>query len=134
MTSVGIDVSKSKSTVCILRPYGEVIASPYEIQHTGPEIQELVSRIREMEGEVRIVMEATGAYHLPLLSSFKDAGFFVSVINPLAMKRYASVAIRKGWGKPTQWTLCELQTTESTIGSSWLITPYRTRYTRNSGS
>ena len=96
MTSVGIDVSKSKSTVCILRPYGEVIASPYEIQHTGPEIQELVSRIREMEGEVRIVMEATGAYHLPLLSSFKDAGFFVSVINPLAMKRYASTAIRKG--------------------------------------
>ena len=25
MTSVGIDVSKGKSTVCILRPYGEVL-------------------------------------------------------------------------------------------------------------
>lgn len=37
MTSVGIDVSKGKSTVCILRPYGEVVASPYEIQHTEPE-------------------------------------------------------------------------------------------------
>ena len=96
MTSVGIDVSKGKSTVCILRPYGEVIASPHEIQHTEPEIRKLVSRIKSIEGEVRIVMEATGAYHLPLLSSFKDAGFFVSVINPLAMKRYASTAIRKG--------------------------------------
>ena len=41
-------------------------------------------------------MEATGAYHLPLLSSLKDAGLFVSVINPLAMKRYASSSIRKG--------------------------------------
>ena len=41
-------------------------------------------------------IELTGAYHLPLLSSLKDAGLFVSVINPLAMKRYASSSIRKG--------------------------------------
>lgn len=96
MTSVGIDVSKGKSTVCILKPYGEVVASPYEMQHTAPELRALVTRIQSMEGEVRIVMEATGAYHLPLLSSFKEAGLFVSVINPLAMKKYASTAIRKG--------------------------------------
>lgn len=96
MTSVGIDVSKGKSTVCILKPYGEVIVSPYEVQHTEPDLRVLISRIKSIEGEVRIVMEATGAYHLPLLSGFKDAGFFVSVINPLAMKRYASTAIRKG--------------------------------------
>ncbi len=96
MTSVGIDVSKGKSTVCILKPYGEVIASPYEVQHIEPDLCALISRIKSIEGEVRIVMEATGAYHLPLLSGFKDAGFFVSVINPLAMKRYASTAIRKG--------------------------------------
>ena len=96
MTSVGIDVSKVKSTVCILRPYGEVIASPYEVQHSEPEIKELISRIKAVDGEVQIVMEATGAYHLPLLSSFKEAGLFVSVVNPLSMKRYASTAIRKG--------------------------------------
>lgn len=96
MTSVGIDVSKGKSTVCILRPYGEVVASPYEILHTEPEIGTLVARIQSIDGEVRIVMEATGVYHLPLLSRFKEAGFFVSVINPLAMKKYASTALRKG--------------------------------------
>ena len=96
MTSIGIDVSKGKSTVCILRPYGEVIASPYEVQHCEPEIQKLISCIKAIDGEVRIVMEATGAYHLPLLSCLKDAGLFVSVINPLAMKRYASTSIRKG--------------------------------------
>lgn len=96
MTSVGIDVSKGKSTVCILKPYGEVIVSPYEVQHTEADLRVLISHIKSIEGEVRIVMEATGAYHLPLLSGFKDAGFFVSVINPLAMKRYASTAIRKG--------------------------------------
>lgn len=96
MTSVGIDVSKGKSTICILKPYGEVVASPYEIEHTKAEISALVSHIRAIDGEIRIVMEATGAYHLPLLSHFKEAGLFVSIINPLAMKKYASTAIRKG--------------------------------------
>lgn len=96
MTSVGIDVSKGKSTVCILKPYGEVVASPYEIEHTKAEISALVSHIRAIDGEIRIVMEATGVYHLPLLSHFKEAGLFVSIINPLAMKKYASTAIRKG--------------------------------------
>ena len=31
MISVGIDVSKGKSMVCILKPYGVVLAAPYEI-------------------------------------------------------------------------------------------------------
>lgn len=81
MTSVGIDVSKGKSTVCIFKPYGEVVASPYEIEHTEAEISALVSHIRAIDGEIRIVMEA---------------GLFVSIINLLAMKKYASIAIRKG--------------------------------------
>jgi len=34
MISVGIDVSKGKSTVCMLKPYGEVVASPFEVVHT----------------------------------------------------------------------------------------------------
>ncbi|WP_268875621.1 hypothetical protein [Clostridium sp. Marseille-P2415] len=33
MISVGIDVSKEKSTVCILRPYCEIISLPFEISH-----------------------------------------------------------------------------------------------------
>ena len=41
-------------------------------------------------------MEATGAYHSPVLSVLKQVGLFVSVINPLEMKKYASKSIRKG--------------------------------------
>ena len=37
-----------------------------------------------------------GSFQSRLLSSFKDSGFFVSVINTSAMERYASTAIRKG--------------------------------------
>lgn len=33
MASVGIDVSKGKSTACVLKPYGEIVCRPFEIQH-----------------------------------------------------------------------------------------------------
>jgi len=96
MVSVGIDVSKGKSMVCMLRPCGEVACSPYEVEHTEQSIRELVKRISLLEDEARVVMEATGAYHLPLLVVLKQAEIFVNVINPLSMKKYASSAIRKG--------------------------------------
>jgi len=70
MISVGIDVSKEKSMVCILKPYGEVILSPTEIMHTEKEVTQLADKILELEGEVKVILEATGAYHLPLLSVF----------------------------------------------------------------
>ncbi|WP_343217251.1 IS110 family transposase [Clostridium sp. YIM B02500] len=96
MISVGIDVSKEKSTVCILKPYGEIVRSPYEITHTESQIAELVSTIKYLDDEVRVVMEATGNYHLPVLSFLKEHGIFVAVINPLIMKKYASIILRKG--------------------------------------
>jgi len=96
MVSIGIDVSKGKSMVCMLKSYGEVVASPYEVVHTEQSIRELIDRIGSLEGEVRVVIEATGAYHLPILETLKNGGIFVSVINPLAMKKYASSSIRKG--------------------------------------
>jgi len=96
MISVGIDVSKEKSTVCILKPYGEMVCSPYEITHTEKDLSELAALIRHIDGDVRVVMEATGNYHLPILSYLKDRGVYVAVINPLIMKKYASVTLRKG--------------------------------------
>ena len=35
MNAVGIDVSKGKSMVTILRPFGEIVSSPFEIKHTS---------------------------------------------------------------------------------------------------
>ena len=39
MNAVGIDVSKGKSTVAIMRPFGEVIAEPFEVSHTDTELR-----------------------------------------------------------------------------------------------
>ena len=41
MISVGIDVSKGKSTVCILKPYGEIVSKPFNITHTQKDLSEL---------------------------------------------------------------------------------------------
>lgn len=96
MICVGIDVSKEKSTVCILKPYGELLCSPYEIKHTESELSELSNIILRVDDEVKVVMEATGVYHIPVLNFLKEKGIFVSVINPLIMKKYASMTLRKG--------------------------------------
>ena len=40
--AVGIDVSKGKSMAAILRPYGEIVSSPFEIKHTSGNIQSLI--------------------------------------------------------------------------------------------
>lgn len=80
MISVGIDVSKGKSTVCIIKPYGEIVASPFEVRHTESELKNLIQMIQRLDGEIRIVMEATGIYHLPMLSSLQDQNLGVSMI------------------------------------------------------
>ena len=80
MISVGIDVSKGKSTVCILKPYGEIVASPFEVRHTESELKNLIQMIQRLDGEIRIVMEATGIYHLPMLSSLQNQKSFTDVV------------------------------------------------------
>ena len=89
MISVGVDVSKGKSTVCILKPYGEIVCSPFEVQHVEKDLDGLDGLLKKLDGEIRVVMEATGIYHLPVLTFLEEKGYFVSVINPFAMKKYA---------------------------------------------
>ena len=38
MNCVGIDVSKGKSMIAVMRPFGEVVISPFEVQHTASEL------------------------------------------------------------------------------------------------
>ena len=97
MNSIGIDVSKEKSTVCILRPYKEVIMLSKEQKYTETELNQLIFLVKRLDDESRIIFEATGAYHFPIVSKLSGAGLFVSVINSFVMKKYACAAVR--WGK-----------------------------------
>ena len=95
MNAVGIDVSKGKSMVAILRPYGEIVSSPFEIKHTSGNIQSLIEQIKSIEGESRIVMEHTGRYYEPLARELSLAGLFVTAINPKLIKDFGDNSLRK---------------------------------------
>jgi transposase len=94
MISVGIDVSKGKSTVCILKPYGEIVSSPFEINHTEQELSELATMLLRFEDKIKVILEATGVYHLPILNYLQNRGIFVAVINPFEMKQYRKKGLR----------------------------------------
>ena len=81
MDAVGIDVSKGKSTVAVLRPFGEIVVSPFDVSHNPKELGELVTLLKSLDGETKVVMEYTGSYYLPIAQFLHNNGCFVSVIN-----------------------------------------------------
>ena len=95
MLSIGIDVSKGKSTVCGMKPGGEIVYAPFEVQRTREGMSELVSLLHNSGEEVRVVLESTGSYHCPVVTALLENGIFVSVVNSLRMKRFCSQSIRK---------------------------------------
>ena len=95
MNAVGIDVSKGKSMVAILRPYGEIVASPFEVKHTASNLNSLVDLIKSVDGESRVVMEHTGRYYEPIIRKLSEAKLFVSAVNPKLIKDFSDNSLRK---------------------------------------
>ena len=47
MIAVGIDISKSKSTVAILNSDGTIRAKPFDIHHTKPDLDSLIAYLKD---------------------------------------------------------------------------------------
>ena len=92
---VGVDVSKGKSIIAIIRPLGEMEIPPFEVGLTDAELCELPRRLGDLDGETRVVMEATGNYHLPVASFLYDSGFYVSVVNAMLVHGYGNNSLRR---------------------------------------
>lgn len=95
MNAIGIDVSKGKSTVAVIRPFGEVVKMPYDVAHTAKGMAELVNLIQSLDGESRVVMEHTGKYSDPVARALYDAGLFVCVVNAKLIHDYGGDTIRR---------------------------------------
>ena len=95
MISVGIDVSKGKSMVCIMKPGGEVLKTPFELLHSMDSILHLVKLINSYDEEVRVILEDTGHYHLPVVTLLVEKGIFTCCVNALRMKKFCSQSIRR---------------------------------------
>ena len=96
MNAVGIDVSKGKSMVAVMRPFGEVVASPYEVNHTFGELEELTRFLKSLKGETRVIMEYTGKYFEPIAKHLHESGIFVSVVNAILVHDYGGNTLRRG--------------------------------------
>ena len=95
MISVGIDVSKGKSMVCIMKPGGEVLKAPFEMLHSMESILHLVKLISSYNEEVRVILEDTGHYHLPVVTLLVEKDIFTCCVNALRMKKFCSQNIRR---------------------------------------
>jgi transposase len=78
-----------------MRPFGEVVISPFEVRHTDSELSKLAKLLKSLDGETRVVMEATGNYHLPVVRILHDAGLYVSVVNPKLVHNYGNNDLRR---------------------------------------
>lgn len=95
MNAVGIDVSKGKSMVAAMRPFGEVVAKPFEVRHTASELRKLADYLKSLDGETRVIMEYTGKYYQPVARYLHEAGIFVSAVHAKLIHDYGNNSIRK---------------------------------------
>ena len=95
MNCVGIDVSKGKSMITVMQPFGEVVVSPFEVRHIANELSELAGLLKSLHGETRVVMESPGNYHVPMAWLLHNAGLYVSVVNATLVYDYMSSNLRR---------------------------------------
>ena len=76
--------------VTILRPFGEIVSSPFEIKHTSSDIHSLIKLIHSIEGESRVVMEHTGRYYEALAHQqmcIRDSSMIVNLFMHQKLKK-----------------------------------------------
>lgn len=97
--SVGIDIGADFSIMAVALPTQEIIGRTYRIQHSSQRsVQGAIARILSLSQTynlpVKIYMESTSIYHLPLYHRFKDAGLEVFVLNPIVTHANQNINIR----------------------------------------
>jgi transposase len=87
---VGIDVSKNFFDVCVLSSDGKSTSKQMEYDKQG------LSKLTEwLPADSHCVMEATGPYYLRLACWLHQHGFTVSVVNPLVIRRFSQMRLRR---------------------------------------
>jgi len=78
-----------------MRPFGEIVVSPFEVNHTDSELRELTHRLLDLSGETKVIMECTGSYHLPVAFTLHDAGLTVCAVHAQLIHDFGNNTIRK---------------------------------------
>jgi len=94
----GFDVSKRFSDMCILGPDNKVFAR-MRVHHNVSDIRKACGLLKSAEKEFAmiptIIMEATGHYHRLLFHFLKNAGYEVTIVNPIQTNSIKNFSVRK---------------------------------------
>lgn len=120
MIAVGIDISKSKSTIAILNGDGSIRAKPFNMEHNQTDMNAFVVYLKALNEPLTILMEYTGHYHYPVLKKLQEEGFPVCLINPYQMKKFGDFEIHKAKTDKKD----AIRIAKFAIEKSYLLTPY----------
>ena len=91
---VGIDVAAKTLEVRVGRPCGE--EDTFELLNEPKDHQKLIKQLTQSRSQARVVLEASGVYHLDLaLALHQAARIEVMVVNPRAARDFAKAAMQR---------------------------------------
>jgi transposase len=91
----GIDIAKAGHVVSLIDDTGKVVNQGVSISNDRSGFEKLGSLLMPYQGEVQIGLEATGHYWLALYDYLSHQGYSLTVINPLQVKAFRKMDIRK---------------------------------------
>lgn len=94
VVSVGIDVGKAKLDVACMHQDRKMVHQVFSNNVKG--IRSLRSFLKQQRtaSTVPCTLESTGAYHLLVALSLKEAGYRVNCVNPIITKKYMKATVR----------------------------------------
>ena len=95
MVYCGIDVGKHDHHVCLLDEHGQRLQPDFAIANDRPGFDRLLQVLTPYAEQVHLGLEATGHYWLALYDMLTRAAYAVVVFNPLQVRAYRKVDLRK---------------------------------------
>lgn len=92
--SIGIDMAKDKCDIAVIDLEQGQRLEAITYPNTAAGHQHLIEHLAGYQ-VVHLVMEATGTYHLRLSKALAQADLLHAVINPLQLKRFAQMKLRR---------------------------------------
>ena len=88
MISMELMSLNEKAPVAIINVMGEILQTPFDIEHSQIGLQKLWDLIKDYpKDQVKFIMEATGIYHLGLLNELQKQGYFCSCSESFAHQK-----------------------------------------------
>lgn len=87
---IGIDISKGHSTMSAYAGRKEKLKGPrvIEFKHTNTELKHLIDHIKDIDFNIKVVLEETGVYAAPVIKILLENNIPVCVVNPILIKRF----------------------------------------------